>query len=646
MGGNRIPYSEPPDSIFRQHAICSCDRMMERLQADRRWQLSNNSTCDAAKVTGWGVAPGGASWLVWGFLFVILGWNWCCLSLPAQPGSVDTSFQPGGGNNSGLDSDVFAIAVQGDGRIIVGGSFTKVGRTSRSGIARLHSDGSLDTSFDPGTGLNGMVESLVLLPDGRLVLAGRFTMVNGQEQRYVARLLNDGKLDATFRPVLNDIAVAIAYGGENSVLIGGAFTTLDALNRRYIARIRSDGTADHDFNPGLGPDKSVHSIARQADGRLILAGQFTAVQNVPRMRIARLLVDGSLDTAFDPGAGPNHVVTTTSLQADGRVLLGGWFTNVAGATRTFLARLNADGSLDQSFTPGIALAWGGVMSIQADPAGGVIVGGEFEKIDGLSRVGIARLLENGALDVNFNPGSGVANSDGWSPLVRSVMLQADGKVLIGGRFTSVNGTKLNRLARLHGHAGGAVELVSSPQIMSQSANPDTIRLRRFGALDAAVSVNLEVTGVSASPAVLIQLPDHTVTFAAGEIEQVVRIDFLHDGKLTGGDELLLALANPIGGVLLGAQRTATVVVVQDSILPLVLEFTAVERLNAEQVRLVLSAPTGTTCILEHAAKPVGGAWTSMATNLASGNVCVFDVNSGVGNGESFYRAFASTTTTP
>jgi uncharacterized delta-60 repeat protein len=620
--------------------------MMERIDADRGWERWNHATCNATKITRWRAAPGCGAWLLRGLLWIVLGWNWCCLTLPAQqPGSVDTSFQPGGGNNSGLDSDVFAIAVQGDGRIVVGGSFSKVGRTSRSGIARLHSDGSLDTSFDPGSGFNGLVESLVLLPDERLVLAGRFTMVNGQEQRYVARLLQDGKLDATFRPVLNEIAVSIAYGGENSVLVGGAFTTLDTLNRRYIARIRSDGTADHEFKPGLGPDKSVHSIARQADGRLILAGQFTSVQSTPRMRIARLHADGSLDAAFDPGAGPNHVVTTTSLQADGRVLLGGWFTNVAGATRTFLARLNADGSLDQSFTPGIALAWGGVMSVQADPAGGVIVGGEFEKIDGLSRVGIARLLENGALDVTFNPGSGVVNSDGWSPLVRSVMLQADGKVLIGGRFTSVNGTKLNRLARLHGHTGGTVELASSPQVMSESANADTIRLRRFGALDAAVSVNLEVTGVSASPAFVVQLPDHTVTFAAGESEQVVPIDFLHGGRLTGGDELQLALANPIGGILLGAPRTATVVV-QNSSLPLVLEFTALERLNAEQVRLVLSAPTGTTCILERAAKPVGGAWTSLATNLASGNVCVFDVNSGVGNGQSFYRAFASTTVTP
>jgi uncharacterized delta-60 repeat protein len=575
---------------------------------------------------------------------VLLLFTLACISLSAQPGSVDSSFQPGGGNNSGLDGDVFAIAVQADGKVIVGGSFSKVGRTSRSHIARLHPDGSLDTSFDPGTGANGLVESLVLLPDGRLVLAGRFTTFDNQEQRYVARLLSDGRMDTTFRPVPNDIAVTIAYGGGNSVLVGGAFTAINGSSRPYIARIRSDGLVDLEFNPGSGPDKSVHAISRQPDGRLIVGGQFTSVQGTPQFRIARLLADGALDSGFAPGSGPNNVVTASSLQVDGQVLIGGWFTNVDGAERTFLARLNANGELDSTFTPGIALAWGGVMSIQADPGGGVIVAGEFSKVDGFSRVGIARLLGNGSLDQSFDPGSGVANSDGWSPLVRTVALQADGKVLIGGRFTSVNGIKLNRLARLHGHAGGWVGFESPSQSPSTTTDTNTIRLRRHGALDAPVSVNIEVIGRRLT-GVGFQLPDRIAAFAPGETLKDLSVDMLHNGEVEAGDELMLALANPVGGILLGAERTATIIVSATTV-PMRLEFTLIERLNDDRLRLVLSAPTGTTCVLEGAAPLAGGTWTSVATNVATGDLCVFELSASTGHVQGFYRASAATTNIP
>jgi uncharacterized delta-60 repeat protein len=548
---------------------------------------------------------------------------------------VDVSFNPGGGNNAGFDADTFAMATQRDGKVLVVGSFTRVGRTSRNGIARLYSDGSLDTTFDPGSGANGLVESLALTTDGRVLLVGRFSTFNGQARHHVARLDANGALDSGFRPDPNDIVVSVVPGLDGKALVGGAFTAVGGVDRRYVARLNDDGSVDDGFNTGLGPDKPVHAMALGADGRVLICGQFSSIDGVRRMRVARLMPDGSVDVGFDPGDGPNYAVTACALQSDGRIIIGSMFTEVGGVTRTFIARLNPDGGLDTTFTPGIALAWGGVMALCADPAGGVIVGGEFETIDGLSRVGIARLLSDGNLDVAFDPGSGVANDDTWSPLVRGVALQADGKVLIGGRFTSVNGTKLNRLARLHGDAGGFVEFEADAQQVEETAGETAVRVRRTGALGAGVSVNVSVAGGTATAGEDFSMVNGAVTFGPGETEQTLRIQITSDALVEEDETIVLALENPAGGVQLGAQRTVTLTVVDGVVVPR-LEFTSVERMTEGGVRLVLSAPSGTTCVFQE----WRDGWTSIQTNVASNGTCVFEPEAVVGFGHGVYRAMA------
>jgi uncharacterized delta-60 repeat protein len=556
-------------------------------------------------------------------------------STMGQSGSVDPTFNPGGGNNSGFDADTFAMATQGDGKVVVVGSFTKVGRTSRNGIARLHSDGSLDTTFDPGSGANGLVESVALTTDGRVLLVGRFSTFNGQARHHVARLDTGGTLDTGFRPDPNDIVVSVMPGLDGKVLVGGAFTAVGGVGRRYVARLNDDGSVDGGFNTGSGPDKPVHAMALGADGRLIVCGQFTSINGVRRMRVARLMPDGSVDLGFDPGDGPNYAVTACALQADGRIIIGSTFTEVAGVSRTFIARLNPDGGLDATFTPGIALAWGGVMALCADPAGGVIVGGEFETIDGLSRVGIARLLNDGNLDAAFDPGSGVANADTWSPLVRGVALQADGKVLIGGRFTSVNGTKLNRLARLRGDAGGVVEFAAKTQQVEETAGESMISIRRTGASGGGVSVNVRVAGGTATVEEDFFMVERAVTFGPGETEKTLRIGIKSDALVEEDETIELALENPVGGVQLGAHRTASLTVV-DRLEVARLEFTSVERMEGGGVRLVLSAPSGTTCVLQE----WRDGWASIQTNVASGGGCLFEPVMVLGAWHGVYRAMA------
>src|SRR5690606_13570106 len=146
---------------------------------------------------------------------------------------------------------------------------------------------------------------------------------------------------------------------------------------------------------------------------------------------AQSVLDG-----FDPGA--NGVVTSLVVQPDGKVLVGGDFTQLGGQTRNLLARLNPDGRLDAAYEPG-AHRGGCPVAVQAD--GKVLVGGVFTEIGGQPRNFLARLNPGGSLDATFDPG---ANGAVWS-----LAVQADGKVLVGGFFTELGGQPRNRLARLN-----------------------------------------------------------------------------------------------------------------------------------------------------------------------------------------------------
>jgi uncharacterized delta-60 repeat protein len=114
------------------------------------------------------------------------------------------------------------------------------------------------------------------------------------------------------------------------------------------------GSLDTSFNPAA-PDVAPQLVALQRSGKILIAGEFNRVDNTPRARIARLNADGSLDDNFDPGAGPNDLLTILVPQSDDKVLIGGLFTSVNGVPRAGLARLNADGSLDNTFQLGLGL---------------------------------------------------------------------------------------------------------------------------------------------------------------------------------------------------------------------------------------------------------------------------------------------------
>jgi uncharacterized delta-60 repeat protein len=205
------------------------------------------------------------------------------------------------------------------------------------------------------------------------------------------------------------------------------------------------GDVDTTFNPGFGADAPIHAIAVQPDGKLVLGGEFYYLALSNLVHIGRLNADGSLDKTFNVGSGAQgpgaSSVYALALQQDGRILLGGAFSTFNGTNRSGIARLNSDGSLDGTFNPGSGVN-GAVWAIAQLPNNKLIIGGSFISVNETNRNGIARLNADGSLDLSFNPGSGAG---GIYPWIETMVMQNDGRLLVGGSFTSMNGTNRDHI---------------------------------------------------------------------------------------------------------------------------------------------------------------------------------------------------------
>jgi len=343
------------------------------------------------------------------------------------------------------DGWVQSFALQGDGEVLIGGSFQTVAGETHWTMARLNAGGGLDATFKPwATGPQSVqtVSSLAVQPDGMIVVGGQFTNLDGQARLCIGRLNAGGTLDTLFDPGADSLVTTLALQPDGKILVGGQFTNLAGRARGFLGRLNADGTLDTQFAPG--PDNYVCSLAVQPDGMIVVGGLFTNLAGQARNCIGRLNADGSLDSQFDPGA--NGPVYTLALQADGAILAGGLFTTLGGQPCGYLGRLNADGTLDRQFNAGANSA---VYSLAVQANGRIVAGGGFTSIGGQARVCIACLDADGTAYDEFDPGT--TNTPLVTNYVGSVALQADGRVLVGGQFTTLAGWSCNGPS---GEAGG------------------------------------------------------------------------------------------------------------------------------------------------------------------------------------------------
>lgn len=187
----------------------------------------------------------------------------------AQGGMNDSSFDPG----TGFDIPVVSIALQSDGKILTGGAFTTFNGTGVSRIARLNADGTLDASFNQGTGFDNNVRTIVIQNDGKILTGGIFLNYNGTARNRIVRLNADGSLDTSFDPGtgFNGEVISIALQSDGKILVVGNFTNYNGITSNRIARLNLNGTLDASFNTGSGFNDEAESLALQSDGKILVA---------------------------------------------------------------------------------------------------------------------------------------------------------------------------------------------------------------------------------------------------------------------------------------------------------------------------------------------------------------------------------------
>ena len=386
----------------------------------------------------------------------LLGFTLSTVAALAQPGSLDTSFNPG----TGVDLVVNSVALQSDGKVLISGHFSSFNNTARTNAARLNSNGGLDTTFDPGSVMAGSsyVEAGALPSSGKVLLGGSF---NTAVSANLAALTTSGVLDTNFTVQTDGAVNALLLQTNGQIIIGGFFSYVNGASRSGIARLSAAGAVDATFNPVLsGGFSTINALALQADGRIVIGGSFTGVNTTSTTNIARLNTDGNVDTSFQPVAvGGNlsslPVFYALAIDSLGRVVVGGDFATVNGQVRTNIVRLNSNGSLDGTFSPAAGTDFP-VYAVVAQNDNQVALGGGFNYVNSVASTNIARLNPDGSFDTTFNPGG--AGADG---IVYGLALQPDGKILIGGAFASYNGSSRGGIARLNG-----TTTVARPQLVN------------------------------------------------------------------------------------------------------------------------------------------------------------------------------------
>jgi len=288
-------------------------------------------------------------------------------------GALDVSF-----NAEVLDNFVVrSIAVQENGKILVCGQYKFTSNNDPRGkyFFRLNEDGTVDNTFNMGTGADFETNVILLQPDGKILLGGDFTGFNGVARRSIARLNEDGSLDLNFVPGIsnNTRILALALQADGKIVIGKSAGFIPTSSHYYYYRINADGTKDLSFREGLVAYTAVNSILAQNDGKILIGGD---------RKLVRLNSDGNLDSTFTTSYSES--VLAIVQQADGKYIIG-------GGSKNYLVRLNNDGSNDPSFLTN-AISGPFVFTLLQQPDKKILVGGAIKYNNNNSTNGIARIL--------------------------------------------------------------------------------------------------------------------------------------------------------------------------------------------------------------------------------------------------------------
>lgn len=340
----------------------------------------------------------------------------------------------------GVNGIVRTTAVQSDQKILIGGQFGNVQFTPRSHIARLLPDGGIDTSFDPGKGTNGTVYAIVVQPDGKIIIGGEFTSYDTDTVKNIVRVNADGSIDYSFQTTVDGIIYSLELQSDNKLIVGGNFSLVNDDDRFSLVRLNADGSIDSGFDRLFPTAETNGNEVRTSlilpNGQIMVGGSFSTNG---KYNLVRLNSDGAVDPAF---TSSNHLVRDVARQPDGKlVVVGGspgyWATSATG----FVSRVNLDGSIDTTWSRTIGPDIDPFYTVTLLSSGQVLVGGEFGWIpEGVTSY-ITLFDSTGHVDSSF-----VGNVDGPVYTTQGVI---NDKVIIGGSFHNYTSVVRNNIARIY-----------------------------------------------------------------------------------------------------------------------------------------------------------------------------------------------------
>jgi hypothetical protein len=330
-------------------------------------------------------------------------------------GTVDPNWNPSAQAVAGEPTLVPALTADNQGSLYVGGQFATIGGQSRNNLAKLTTTGSglADPSWNPSP--NGGVNALLADGLGSIYVGGAFTSIGGNANaNCIARLsaLDTGAADASWGVSIDNLGSnyvsAIAFSGNGNIAFGGFFSLVSGQPRHSVAVVTTSAGAVGAAVDAIYQGGTVNAMAAQSDGGLIVGGYFSGAGNLIRSNLLRLRPDGTVDPEWSADTdAPNSLGVETVIANNDAIYIGGEFTKVGGRPKVGIAKLSTTGTPDASWGAATDATGGyyGVQALSLAPNGSVYLGGDFLTVGGQARIGLARVSSSGVFDTLWNSGA-------------------------------------------------------------------------------------------------------------------------------------------------------------------------------------------------------------------------------------------------